>query len=107
MTDSDDDVVELPVDGCLDLHTFHPSDLGGLIPDYLAECRKRGIYEVRIVHGKGRGQIRRSVEAILGRTQGVAAWRPAHGEEGAWGATMVSLAEPAPNAGESDEEEVS
>jgi 4-alpha-glucanotransferase len=83
--------VEVPIDGCLDLHTFRPSDIGTLIPDYLTECRKRGIRQVRIVHGKGRGDLRRGVEAVLARAPGVAAWRAAHGDEGAWGATVVTL----------------
>ena len=84
--------VEVPIDGCLDLHTFRPSEIGTLIPDYLDECRKRGLREVRIVHGKGHGDLRRGVEAVLARTPGVAEWRTAHADEGAWGATIVTLA---------------
>lgn len=94
MSDADDEVVELPIDGCLDLHTFQPRDLGSLLPDYLHECRERGILEVRIVHGKGRGELRRGVESLLGRIPGVAEWRSAHTHEGGWGATIVRL-EPA------------
>lgn len=87
-----DSPVALPIDGCLDLHTFRPSEIGSLIPDYLAECRKRGIREVRIVHGKGHGDLRRGVEAVLARTPGVVEWRTGHADEGAWGATIVTLA---------------
>lgn len=83
--------LDLPIDGCLDLHMFRPNEIGSLIPDYLAECRKRGLREVRIVHGKGRGHLRRGVEAVLARTPGIAGWRPAHAEEGAWGAILVTL----------------
>ena len=43
------------IDGTLDLHTFHPSDVKALIPDYLIACKKIGIYDVRIIHGKGMG----------------------------------------------------
>jgi 4-alpha-glucanotransferase len=85
--------VEVPIDGCLDLHTFRPREIGTLIPDYLTECRKRGLREVRIVHGKGRGELRRGVEAVLARTPGVARWRSGYAEEGAWGATIVTLAD--------------
>lgn len=84
--------IDVPIDGCLDLHAFQPSEIGSLIPDYLAECRSRGLREVRIVHGKGRGDLRRGVEAVLRRTPGIAAWRPAHADEGSWGATLVTLA---------------
>lgn len=43
--------VPIPITGELDLHTFRPSDLGELIPAYLAECAARGLREVRIIHG--------------------------------------------------------
>ena len=61
------EAVEVPIDGTLDLHTFHPRDLKNLLPDYLDACRQAGILQVRVVHGKGTGQLRRSVHAILGR----------------------------------------
>lgn len=51
--------VELPIDGVLDLHTFRPNEIGDLVPDYLMECRARGILQVRIVHGKGFGNLLR------------------------------------------------
>jgi len=47
--------VALPIDGTLDLHTFAPSEIKTLVPDYLAACRERGILQVRIIHGKERG----------------------------------------------------
>jgi len=87
-----DDAIELPIDGCLDLHTFQPGDIGHLVPDFILECRRRGFREIRIVHGKGRGDLRRGVEAVLARTPGVTGWRTAHGNEGAWGATIVAIA---------------
>ena len=97
MTDFEDwsrPPVELPIDGTLDLHTFDPRDLGELIPDYLEECAARGILEVRIVHGKGRGVLRRSVEAILARCSRVAGYRLAGAGAGEWGATLVTLHAP-------------
>lgn len=87
-----DAAAELPIDGMLDLHTFHPSEIGDLIPEYLALCSERGISEVRIVHGKGSGQLRRGVHAILDRLPEVASYRLAPGDRGAWGATLVQLA---------------
>ena len=84
----------LPVDGVLDLHTFRPSELGGLIPDYLAECRASDILEVRIIHGKGTGALRRSVHAILERLPAVASYRTGDERSGSWGATLVTLRPP-------------
>jgi DNA-nicking Smr family endonuclease len=84
--------VELPIDGCLDLHTFDPREVGELVPDYLAACRERGILEVRIVHGKGTGALRRSVQAILERLpELVESYRLAGERRGSWGATLVTL----------------
>ncbi len=89
--DTEDDVVELPIDGVLDLHTFHPRDIKHLVPDYIDECRKRGILELRIVHGKGTGTLRRTVHAILERLPEVADYRLGSHGSGSWGATLVTL----------------
>ena len=83
--------VEIPIDGTLDLHTFSPKDLKSLIPDYLDECRGRGILHVRIVHGKGKGILRRSVHAILERLETVESYTQADEGGGGWGATLVVL----------------
>jgi DNA-nicking Smr family endonuclease len=92
MADEDPfDAVDLPIDGTLDLHTFHPREVKDLIPDYLAECRARGILEVRIVHGKGTGALRRTVHAVLARLPEVAAYALAGEDGGGWGATLVTL----------------
>ena len=93
MTDDYFDIepVNLPIDGTLDLHTFSPKDIKQLIPDYLTECHKRGIYEVRIIHGKGKGNLRRSVHALLERNSLVTGYRLAELFNGSWGATVVSL----------------
>jgi dsDNA-specific endonuclease/ATPase MutS2 len=83
--------VELPIDGVLDLHTFRPSDVKDLVPTYLDECRKMGILQVRIIHGKGIGALRETVHAVLRRTPGVASFGLAPGDAGGWGATIVAL----------------
>ncbi len=83
--------VELEIDGTLDLHTFSPKDLKYLIPDYLGECYKRDIFQVKIIHGKGKGNLRRSVHALLDRNTLVAGYRLADLFNGSWGATVVEL----------------
>jgi DNA-nicking Smr family endonuclease len=83
--------IELPIDGVLDLHTFHPREVKDLVPDYLAECRGRGIHDVRIIHGKGTGSLRKTVHAILSRLPEVTAFRLATEDGGGWGATLVTL----------------
>ena len=81
----------LPITGELDLHTFDPRDLGELIPAYLDECAARGLREVRIVHGKGTGTLRRTVHALLQRYPNVASIRQGDETSGSWGATIVTL----------------
>jgi len=83
--------IELLIDGTLDLHTFRPSEVGEIVPAYLEACAERGIREVRIVHGKGVGNLRRSVEALLGRHPLVERHTPADESAGGWGATLVTL----------------
>ena len=87
----DDDPVELPIDGALDLHAFRPAEVGDLVPEWLEACRARGILEVRIVHGKGTGSLRRSVVSLLERSPIVATFRAADESAGGWGATLVTL----------------
>jgi DNA-nicking Smr family endonuclease len=100
MDEMDDDTpIELPIDGILDLHTFHPRDVKELVPDYLAECRERGILEVRIIHGKGTGALRRTVHAVLSRLPEVASFGLAMEDAGGWGATLVTLRAPAADRG--------
>ena len=58
----------------LDLHTFSPREIKDLVPDYLAECQARGIFQVRIIHGKGIGNLRRNVHSILSKHPDNAEW---------------------------------
>jgi len=85
------DPIILEIDGILDLHPFSPKDLKTLIPDYLEECQKKRIFEIKIIHGKGIGNIRRSVHALLERSPLVADFRQADLHSGSWGATIVTL----------------
>ncbi|HEX6982516.1 MAG TPA: Smr/MutS family protein [Balneolaceae bacterium] len=81
---------KLPINGTLDLHTFRPQDLGSLIPDYIEACLEEEIYNIRIIHGKGTGNLRRSVHALLDRNPHVESYSLANDRSG-WGATIVVL----------------
>jgi dsDNA-specific endonuclease/ATPase MutS2 len=87
----DDDPVELPIDGVLDLHTFSPRDVKDLVPEYIGECLSRGIMEIRIIHGKGTGALKATVHAVLKKDPRVAGFKDAGIEAGGWGATLVTL----------------
>ena len=84
--------VEIEITNELDLHTFQPREVGDLLEDYLGECKKRGILNVRVIHGKGTGTLRTGVHEKLGRMVIVEAitW-PASADTGGWGATWVRL----------------
>ena len=86
-----DEPLELPIDGVLDLHTFNPKEIKDLVPDYLAACLAKGIYDVRIIHGKGIGNLRRTVHAILARHPNVVSFTLDYPQLGGWGATLVKL----------------
>ena len=83
--------VELPIDGILDLHAFAPTDVKELVPEYLAACRETGILRVRIIHGKGVGEMMKTVHAILGRISEVESFDLAGPREGGAGATIATL----------------
>jgi hypothetical protein len=88
-----DDPVRIPITGELDLHTFQAREVGGLLGDYLGECRIRGIHTVRVVHGKGTGALRDRVHAWLRRSPLVASFALCDETAGGWGATRVVLRE--------------
>lgn len=85
------DPIELPINGTLDLHAFLPEEAKDLVRDYIAECRSRGILQVRIIHGKGVGAMRDTVHALLSRMPEVDSFRTASEDGGGWGAAIVIL----------------
>ena len=81
----------LPINGVLDLHTFRPGEVKEVVIEYLHECRARGIFGVRIIHGKGIGNLRRTVHALLKDHPDVSEFCLAGAQSGGWGATIVRL----------------
>lgn len=83
--------VEIPIDGTLDLHPFRPKDVKEVVEAYLEACQEKGVLDVRIIHGKGTGALRRSVQSMLARLPGVERFWSADEGAGGWGATWVRL----------------
>ena len=84
------DEIHIPIDGVLDLHMFAPKDAASVVDEYLRACFEKGIYEVRIIHGKGKGVLRRTVHAILEKHPLVLDFRLDAGPS-SWGASIVHL----------------
>jgi DNA-nicking Smr family endonuclease len=90
MTKTAPDPVKIPVDGSLDLHAFAPRDAVSVVNEYIWACLEKGIHDVRIIHGKGKGVIKRTVHTLLEKHPRVSAFRLDSGPSG-WGATIVRL----------------
>jgi dsDNA-specific endonuclease/ATPase MutS2 len=83
--------VRMHITDTLDLHTFSPAELEPLLEDYMEECLKLGITEIRIIHGKGKGIQRRRVQSVLLRNPLVQSYHDADPGGGGWGATIAVL----------------
>lgn len=63
----DPEVIHLPIEPALDLHSFAPSDIPSLVDEYLIAAHAAGLREVRLIHGRGRGHQRARVQSLLER----------------------------------------
>jgi DNA-nicking Smr family endonuclease len=89
--DESEEPVPYPITDEIDLHTFQPGEVAGLLEDYFAECQNRGWHRVRVVHGKGSGALRETVHTCLRRSPRVARFALGDERSGGWGATLVWL----------------
>jgi DNA-nicking Smr family endonuclease len=84
------DIIEQPIDGTLDLHAFQPKEAASVVDEYLRVCREKGILEVKVIHGKGKGVLLRTVHALLEKHPFVLNFK-LDSEGSGWGATLVYL----------------
>jgi len=88
----DDEPVAIPIEAELDLHAFAPGDIVSVVGEYIEAAAARGLREVRLVHGRGRGVQRAAVQAALERHALVLEfWDDPHAH---LGATIARLADP-------------
>ncbi len=85
------DVIEIPITGELDLHSFQPREVKGLVDEYISACLEKEIYSLRIIHGKGHGILKQKVHSVLRKNPHVFSFSDAPLEAGGWGATVVLL----------------
>lgn len=86
-----DEPVEVPIEDVLDLHPFRPADIKDVAHEYLMEARKRGLRQVRLIHGRGMGVQRERVQSLLRTLDWVEAFHDTDHTGGGWGATVVLL----------------
>ena len=91
MDEGDEAAVVIPITGELDLHSFGPRDIPDVVNDYLDACQARGLEEVRLIHGRGKGVQRAVVRRVLASMPEVVSFSDAPPEAGGWGATVVVL----------------
>ena len=89
--ENSEEPIEFKISDELDLHTFRPSELSELIPDYIGLCLQRDILRIRIIHGKGIGTLRETVHGLLRKDSRVLRFELAGQGEGGWGATIAWL----------------
>ena len=87
----DSEPLDLPIEDSLDLHAFAPKDVRPVVEEYLREAVARGFREVRLIHGRGIGVQRASVQSLLAGHPLVLRFFDAPPEQGGWGATVVVL----------------
>ena len=63
------------------------------LDQYLHDAFMAGLFQVRVIHGKGTGTLRQVVREELARHPLVKSYRPGVYGEGGAGVTMVELAE--------------
>jgi DNA-nicking Smr family endonuclease len=83
--------IPLPIEDSLDLHAFAPRDVRPVVEAYLKEAVARGFREVRLIHGRGIGVQRASVQSLLSGHPLVLRFFDAPPQRGGWGATVVVL----------------
>jgi DNA-nicking Smr family endonuclease len=86
-----DDPVVVPIEDVLDLHGFQPRDILAVVDAYLDAAIERGLLEVRLIHGRGKGVQRARIRGMLQGDPRVLDWSEAPPARGGWGATLVRL----------------
>lgn len=87
--DDDDPIVRVPIEDAIDLHAFQPRDVLAVVDDYLEAARDAGLTTVRLIHGRGKGIQRASIQRHLRSHPAVDEYWDA--AESHLGATVVRL----------------
>ena len=89
-----EEVFVVPIEDVLDLHHFRPADVVEVVDAYLDAALEKGIREVRLIHGRGKGVQRKAVRKLLAGDPRVLRFEEAPPGRGGWGATLAWLRPP-------------
>ena len=81
-----------PVEGEVHLRHLTVDEALLKLDRYLDDAFMAGLYQIRVVHGKGTGILRRAVRVYLDGHSLVQSYRPGGYGEGGMGVTVVELA---------------
>ena len=77
------------IEDSIDLHAFLPRDIPSVVDEYVRAAAERGLLEVRLIHGRGKGVQRGIVQSVLEKHPLVVSFRDA--PESHLGATIANL----------------
>jgi dsDNA-specific endonuclease/ATPase MutS2 len=60
-----EEIQEIPIEDTIDLHPFQPRDVRDVVEEYVYQAVRKGLREVRIIHGRGIGVQREIVRSVL------------------------------------------
>jgi dsDNA-specific endonuclease/ATPase MutS2 len=95
----------IAIEDAIDLHGFQPREIPAVVESYLEAAAAKGLTEVRLIHGRGKGVQRRRVQEVLAAHPLVERFGDAPGHRGGWGATIAWLRRPGGEAGLSSPDE--
>lgn len=88
--ESQDEPVVVPIEAEIDLHSFQPREVVGVVVEYLSAAHASGLREVRLIHGRGQGVQRALVQrALREHPLVVACWDDAASHLGATFARLI------------------
>ncbi len=75
----------------LDLHGLFPEQIPEIVDEFIKNAINLNIYQLRIIHGKGKSKLKWIVRKELEKNLFVDNFYDAPPESGGWGATIIEL----------------
>lgn len=89
--DPEEEVFVVPIEDAIDLHHFRPREILDVVDAYLDAALEKGLLEVRLIHGRGKGVQRANIQKRLRQDPRVVRFADSTPDRGGWGATLVWL----------------